>query len=47
MRTVRQMKCADPAVFAGIVPVIFAETAECVGLVPTCAAADMDAMNAP
>ena len=43
---VHRMKCADPVWFAGIVPVIIAETAECVRIVPMCVPADMAVMNA-
>ena len=39
--------CVDHAAFAAIVLVTFAETAECAGIVPLYAAADMAAMNAP
>ena len=39
--------CVDHVAFAAIVPVTFAETVECAGIVLLCAAADMAAMNAP
>ena len=39
--------CVDHAAFAASVPVSFAKTAECAGIVLLCAAADMAAMNAP
>lgn len=37
--------CVAHAAFAAIVPVTFAETVECAGIVPLCAVADMAAMN--